>query len=363
MSDNSEGAKNCLISLKNKRICNFEGETGVISAFSQMGYFFDKISYVAYDNPNEIVSAFDEAKGRYENVVIYFPHGMENTIKTYLSSLYSSSFDGLGIMVSENCHIFMLFSDCDNRLRFSDIKDILDKKYGIRYERTYVKTVGAPIDVINTAIEGAKGICPDLCFNVKNSYSDCTIEILYSSTTSKMALDGALREIVTPLNDYIYALEDITLAERLYQLLTLRRMKICVAESFTGGGVGKKLVEVPGVSSVFIEGLNTYANESKVKRLGVREITLNQYGAVSEQTAYEMADGLISGGNCDVSISTTGIAGPKSDNTNKPVGLIYIGIGTHDNVSVYKYNLDGNRDNITNTAINLALFLAYKHLK
>jgi nicotinamide-nucleotide amidase len=76
-----------------------------------------------------------------------------------------------------------------------------------------------------------------------------------------------------------------------------------------------------------------------------------------------MADGLISGGNCDVSISTTGIAGPKSDNTNKPVGLIYIGIGTHDNVSVYKYNLDGNRDNITNTAINLALFLAYKHLK
>jgi PncC family amidohydrolase len=363
MSDNQEGAKNCLISLKNKRICDFEKAQGVISAFSQMGYFFDKISYVAYDDPQEIVRALDGGKENFENIVIHFPHEMESALKDYISAQYSSTFDGLGILTSGKNNVFLLPSDTEGRLRYSDIKSILDKKYGIMYERAYVKTVGAPAELINSAIEGAQKICPDLIFNVRDSFSDCKIEILYSSTTPKMALDGALREIVTPLNDYVYALEDITLAERLFQLLTLRRMKICVAESFTGGGVGKKLVEVPGISSVFFEGLNTYANESKMKRLGVREITLKQHGAVSEQTAYEMAEGLLSDGNCDVSISTTGIAGPKSDNTQKPVGLLYIGIGTRENVSVYKYNLKGDRNNITNTAINLALFLAYKHLK
>ncbi|MDE6867688.1 MAG: CinA family protein, partial [Clostridia bacterium] len=130
-----------------------------------------------------------------------------------------------------------------------------------------------------------------------------------------------------------------------------------------GGGLGKKLVDVPGGSEVYFEGLNTYSNEAKKLRLGVNEMTLNQYGAVSEQTAYEMAEGLLKGGNCDICIATTGIAGPKSDNTLKPVGLVYIAVGVHDTVSVYKYNLKGDRNDVTNTAINLALFLAFKTLK
>ena len=95
------------------------------------------------------------------------------------------------------------------------------------------------------------------------------------------------------LNNYIYAMENISLAKRLFQILQLRRLKISVAESFTGGGLGKKLVDVPGISEVYFEGLNTYSNEAKTERLGVNELTLKQYGAVSEQTAYEMAEGLL----------------------------------------------------------------------
>jgi nicotinamide-nucleotide amidase len=76
-----------------------------------------------------------------------------------------------------------------------------------------------------------------------------------------------------------------------------------------------------------------------------------------------MAEGLINTGNCDLSISTTGIAGPKSDNTNKPVGLNYIAIGTKDGVNVYKFNTAGDRKTVTETAINHALFLAYKSIK
>ena len=78
---------------------------------------------------------------------------------------------------------------------------------------------------------------------------------------------------------------------------------------------------------------------------------------------YQMAMGLINQGHCDVSVATTGIAGPKSDNTAKPVGLCYIAVGLKEGASVYKYNFSGDRKTITDTAINYALFLVYKHIK
>ena len=227
----------------------------------------------------------------------------------------------------------------------------------------YVKTVGAPENKISEAILKAKEVCGELDFSITQNYGDCTIEITYAADMPRTLYESVMRAILGVLNDYVYALEDITLAERFVQLLKLRKMTISVAESFTGGGVGKRLVEVPGVSEVFYEGLNTYSNKSKVERLGVREQTLTEHGAVSEQTAAEMAEGLILGGNCDIGISTTGIAGPNSDNTNKPVGLFYIGIATKESVHVYGYNLKGTRKSITETAINFALFLAFKRIK
>ncbi|MGN0805964.1 MAG: CinA family protein, partial [Candidatus Coproplasma sp.] len=93
------------------------------------------------------------------------------------------------------------------------------------------------------------------------------------------------------------------------------------------------------------------------------EMTLKQHGAVSAETAYAMAAGLIKTGNCQLAVSTTGIAGPKSDNTLKPVGLAYIGIGLGEDIAVYKFNFKGDRDTISRTAINQALFLAYKRIK
>jgi PncC family amidohydrolase len=100
-----------------------------------------------------------------------------------------------------------------------------------------------------------------------------------------------------------------------------------------------------------------------MQRLGVSEYALNSFGAVSDQTAYEMAAGLIAQGNVDVSIATTGIAGPKSDRTEFPVGLAYIAVGTKEKVSVYQFRFNGSREEITEKAINNALFLAYRQLK
>ena len=240
---------------------------------------------------------------------------------------------------------------------------ISDNNSSAGFGRAFIRTVGAPREKVNAAIVAAKEIGPDCDFIVTDKFCDTTIEIVYPETTPKAAYDNIMRTILSALDGFVYAMDNTTLAQRLYELLQLRRMKISVAESFTGGGISKRLVEVPGISEVFFEGLNTYSNESKISRLGVDELTLKQHGAVSAEVAYQMAEGLINTGNCDICIATTGIAGPKSDNTIKPVGLVFIAVGTKEKISVYQYQLKGGRQFITETAINLALFLAFKRVK
>lgn len=355
--------KNCLIVLKNKKIDNYAEVDGMLTVFASAGYHFDRISFVAYDQSDEIVISLNEGCERYNNVVVLCPNVMREIVCNFISEKLNARFDDRCVLSGGGKNVFVIFSGGENVLSVSDIVRILDIKYSRRFERSFIKAVGVPDDLLESAISAAKQACPDVDILVHGKYSDVTIEMVYDENISKVAMDDMSRKLLSDLNDYVYALEDISLAERLFQLLKLRRMKICVAESFTGGGISKRLVQVPGVSEVYFEGLNTYANESKMQRLGVEEMTLSQYGAVSAETAYAMASGLLSGGNCNVCVATTGIAGPKSDNTRKPVGLCYISVGTEDGIKVYKYNLDGDRETITETAINLALFLVYKTVK
>lgn len=355
--------KNCLLIFRNKKLNNFDEGISTVCAFASNGIYFDRIEYCAYDDSEEISRSIKDCRGNYTNIVLLCPLIMCDTLKKFSEKLFEGQFDNFNILSTSNCNLYVLSYDGESRLNKSDVIQILAKKCGYSCDRSYVKTVGVSLAKINEVIANAKEVCAECDFNVSDSFSDCTIEIVYPDTLSKSTYDKILRIIISGLNDHVYALEDISLAQRLFQILQLRRMKIAVAESFTGGGVSKRLVEVPGVSEVFFEGLNTYSNQSKMKRLGVEELILKQYGAVSEQTAYQMAQGLLDTGDCDISIATTGIAGPKSDSTSKPVGLIYIAIGTRESISVYKYTLSGGRQKITETAINLALFHAFKKLK
>ncbi len=371
VDNNQTKKRKCiLLAFENKRITDFSSLEHIASECASQGYYFDKISRVAFDNSDEIVRAIKDGAANYENVFLSYPQQMDKTVKSFVSSLLNSQFDGLGLLTSGNVSVFAMYSDCANRLTFDEIKEALDRKYGIVYDRAVVRTVCAPAKQLESAVENAKRVLYSSAsdgsayINVDESYGDCRIEIIYTNTTSKMAVDGAVREIVKKLNDYVYAMEDVSLTEQLFRLLKLRRMKISVAESFTGGGICKRLVEVAGISEVFYEGLNTYSNQAKLERLGVKESTLQQHGAVSAETAREMAEGLLNSGNCDVAVATTGIAGPKSDNTNKPVGLAFIAVGSvNRGILVYRFNFEGDRQNITQTAINQALFLAYKELK
>lgn len=360
---NSEDkCKLILLVFRNKKINIFNAQQDILNSFSQRGYYFDKVEYVCFDDAEEISRALRNALDNYQNILINCPFVMNETFKQYFSKNLGQ-FDELNKLKSGERDIFILNYDHTNRLLVSDICTVLIAKYGMPKQRGVIRAVGIKHSDLISGIDEAKNISNDFDFNVINNFGDCKIEIIYPASCPKVEYDNVIRLLCKRFNDYIYALDDTSIAQRLFAALKLRRMRISLAESFTGGGIAKRLVKVSGISEVYFEGINAYSNESKMMRLLVNEQTLKQYGAVSEQTAREMVAGLLSTSTCDLAISTTGIAGPKSDNTSKPVGLCYIAVGTRDNIIVHKYNLCGSRENISETAINYALFHAFDFIK
>ena len=150
-------------------------------------------------------------------------------------------------------------------------------------------------------------------------------------------------------------------AEVLYEALKSKNMTIATAESCTGGMVGAALTSVSGVSECYGFGVVAYANRAKEKLLGVSHATLEAFGAVSEETACEMAQGAIKLSGADIAISVTGIAGPGGGTEEKPVGLVYIGIAKKNGeVKAYKNNFSGSRDSVRTQTVVKALELAIK---
>ena len=132
---------------------------------------------------------------------------------------------------------------------------------------------------------------------------------------------------------------------------------IATAESCTGGLIAGALTDIAGSSSVVDRGFVTYSNEAKMDMLGVSEKTLKEHGAVSDQTAYEMALGAFKNSRADVSVAVTGIAGPGGGSNEKPVGLVYMGVASKDGVQTYKLLLgeDKSRDDIRQATVDRAL--------
>ncbi len=118
----------------------------------------------------------------------------------------------------------------------------------------------------------------------------------------------------------------MSLEEKVVALLREKNLVLSCAESCTGGLIAKRITDVSGSSAVFNCGVVSYSNEIKESILGVKKETLNQFGAVSEQTVREMVRGVLKISGADIAVSVSGIAGPGSDNTSKPVGLIYIAV-------------------------------------
>ena len=145
--------------------------------------------------------------------------------------------------------------------------------------------------------------------------------------------------------------------------LRRRGLTVATSESCTGGMLAVALTDVPGSSDVFGWGLVTYSNEAKAQMLGVDRDTLTRYGAVSHQTAAEMACGLLRISGADIALTTTGVAGPGGGSAEKPVGLVYIACGGEDDLQVKRCLFSGGRDAVRRQTVAEALFMLERFLE
>lgn len=182
---------------------------------------------------------------------------------------------------------------------------------------------------------------------------------LQGKNSNKNIVEKIIEKIYNIVGENIFGEGDARLENLVIQKLKENKLSLSVAESCTGGMLSAKIVGVSGASEVYKEGLTTYSNEAKVKRLGVSQEILDKYGAVSEETAREMVKSLAT----DVAISTTGIAGPLGGTAEKPVGLVYMGIRVKDKIVVEKKVFVGTRNKIRERATLQSLFYLNKMLK
>lgn len=157
---------------------------------------------------------------------------------------------------------------------------------------------------------------------------ECSLRIASKRDTekeAKQAVDDMLEQVKERVGHYIYSCDNEELAQVVAGKLMEKNLTLSSAESCTGGMFASTMTDIPGISQCFDRGLVTYSNQAKMEELGVSAETLETYGAVSEETALEMVEGLQRVSGSDVCVSVTGIAGPGGGTEEKPVGLVYIG--------------------------------------
>ena len=167
-----------------------------------------------------------------------------------------------------------------------------------------------------------------------------------------------LHEIMKRLGNAVFTTDEyVTLEMAVVELLKKKGLTISTAESCTGGMTAAKLVNVPGASHVFMEGVVTYSNEAKMRLLGVRQETLETFGAVSRETAQEMAEGGVKMSGSDICVAITGLAGPGGGTDKKPVGLVFMACCLKGRTEIREYHFKGNRDKIREQSMMKALDL------
>ena len=364
--------KNTAIIIKDNVSSTFDkGVDTLLNALFLGGYTLEELRFLSFNQPQKWVDGIKSLKDC-DNVFIVAEKRYLAGVKQVLLTAFSggqtySEFGGAMIYGVDMLCLHLLSSDTTETgtgyIQNASVP-FMQKKFNLRFDKIVLRAIGTNVALTEKILAEARQMAGDkIVCNHTRKFDEDIIEIIYDNNTPKMLADDVLRLLAEGFGDTMYALNDVTLENQLVSLLRVRDKKLSVAESFTGGGIAKRIVSVSGASEVYFEGLNTYDEVSKVKRLGVSSYTLNTMGAVSERTAYEMALGLLSTGDCDLAIATTGLAGPKTDRSELPVGLCCIAIGTKEKICVYQYKFDGTREEIMEKAINYALFLAYKRLK
>lgn len=196
--------------------------------------------------------------------------------------------------------------------------------------------------------------------------SECFARVTAKAQTVEQAnklLEPVVEDICNMLGDDVYGVDVESLEQVVGDLLQNKGMTLAVAESCTGGLLSKRITDIPGCSAYYKGGVCSYSNEVKSGVLGVSQETLDTVGAVSPETAEQMAKGVAVALGADVGIGITGIAGPDGGTPEKPVGLVYIGVSVKGNTWVHKMQSSLGRDRVRNQAASTALDILRRKLQ
>jgi len=265
------------------------------------------------------------------------------------------------ILENDKGKILMLFPGPPNEMKpmfTEEVKPILAKKSDTHLFSRVLKICGigesAVENMLRDIIDNQTN--PTLALYAKTQEVELRVTAKAADENEAgTLLEPVVKKAYEVLGDHIYGENEDTLQSVVLKKLRDKNFKLATAESCTGGMIASRIVAVDGASDVFMEGFVTYSNESKTKNLGVKKETLEQYGAVSENTAKEMAEGAAKSLNCEVGIATTGIAGPGGGTEEKPVGTIFIAVFINGELYCDKLLFNGDREKIRERASTYAV--------
>jgi nicotinamide-nucleotide amidase len=197
---------------------------------------------------------------------------------------------------------------------------------------------------------------PEARLSFRAHYPDLTLRLTVRGGKEQdkyfAQLTAAIRELI---GRHIYGEGDVTLEEIVGALLQQKGWTLALAESCTGGAIAHRITRVAGSSAYFKSSIVSYSNEAKIHFLGVKQPTLEQHGAVSEETAIEMAEGARREAGADIALSTTGIAGPTGGSAAKPVGTVWMAVALPDQSRARLFRFSGDRERVILGAAQAAL--------
>lgn len=275
--------------------------------------------------------------------------------------LYNENGTAPGIIIEKNGKILVMLPGPPRETEpmfLHQVKPYLAQKQEFTFISRVLRVAGVGESAMETMVKDLihNQTNPTIAPYAKNAESLLRITAKAKSTAEGEAMIAPLaEEIYDRFGISIYAEGETDLQTVVAQLLLEKNRTIACAESCTGGMIASQLVDYPGISQVLLEGIVAYSNESKRNRLGVKAETLQKYGAVSAQTAAEMARGIAEASGASIGLATTGIAGPDGGTADKPVGLVYIGLCMDGKVQTKELHYEGKRNKIRERTAYYAL--------
>jgi nicotinamide-nucleotide amidase len=312
-----------------------------------------------YKNQNVIDNIFEKIKYRNIDKTKKAGISVQNLKQAFVpvnsEVLMNTNGTAPGIFLNMNkTRIFLLPgppSEMKPMLRQKVIPEISDQIYDKLYFRAIVTTGISESDlqgIVDKVIGTIPGI--DIAYRVSPGSCELTIYGYNQELVKKQA-----KKIRDSLGHSVLAEGFTDIVEEIVFHLNRKNLTFATAESCTGGMIAAKITDLPGISSSFKGGYIAYSSELKCERLGVKQKTIDKFGAVSHECAEEMVDGLCKQLDVNAGIAVTGIAGPGGKTKEKPVGLVYIAVKLQSKLKIKKYIFNGNRDSVRNRAVFYAL--------